>query len=74
MRALGLLLLEGLKIGGNGELNLFDHFFADAGNRRQLLGRHVGQFFDAGDAMGFDLFDGLGTDACQFRERRSRAP
>src|SRR5271165_5776286 len=50
-------------------INLVDHLFADAGNFHKLLGGHAGELFDVGDAGGFDLFNGLGADAREGRER-----
>ena len=61
-------------MGGDGELNLFDHFFADARNFRQLLGSHVRQFFDLVTPWASILSIVFGPTPCQFGERRARAP
>src|SRR5438270_5604781 len=68
-----LLLLERLEMPSYGELNFFHHFFANARNGGQFLRSHIGKLFYGGDAVRFDFFDGLGSDALQLGKRGSRS-
>ncbi len=54
----------------DGLINFVDHFFADARNFQQLLGRHSGEFLQRSDSRRLDLFDGLWSNAFQHRQRR----
>src|SRR5215469_1815454 len=59
------------EVRGDGLVNLLHHFFADARNFDQLLGRHIRELFHGRDAGSFELFDRLRSNAFQFSERRA---
>ena len=73
IRASGRRIFQRLEIGGHRQLNLLDHLLADARNFRQLLGSHVGELLDGGDAVASISLDRFRPDALQFGKRRARS-
>jgi hypothetical protein len=67
-------LFKVAEVVANGHADALQRLFADAGNLFQLLGRHVGQRLDGGDARGHQLLDNAVAQLGNLLDRRRGPP